>query len=71
MAIYTCVLAVNTPISVKVCDTQRIGDGPRMTIGDCALVESAPTGGATYPTIPVGSRLLVIQDGRYKAVTPG
>ena len=27
-------------------------------------------GGATYPAVPIGGRLLILQDGKYRAITP-
>lgn len=73
MATFTGISVVNTaPIIARLSEVQLIGDGPRMTIGDCLYV-AAPTGsgGATYPTVPVGSRLLVVvQSGKLVAVTP-
>lgn len=45
---------------------------PALLPAPISVGEAMPAGasGASYPTVPVGSRLLTIQGGRYVAVTP-
>lgn len=41
-----------------------------LTRNESGLILEFSAGGATYPTVPIGARILTLQNGKFVAVTP-